>query len=494
MMMMMMRRRSRMGMVMMIICRCSKKEIMKEIRLPFVDQLKSVAQRSNLTMQGVMRMKMIKTVMTRLKVMRTLMTMVMQVRLASHRFYSTTDESNCPIMDILLHTAWIRWQWWWWWWWWRQWWWWWQWCLVRRKQTGWLTTWLAFTGGWRETPLKASSVSGHHCHYHDYHLLYHHIHSHYPDVDGDVDGVSGEQYILGRRSRAGRQDQSLSSGNSYSHHHHLRHNCDHHHCHCCFFRFYSFLFSSLANVLHQSLEPEDAAKVFIFSPRFFTFKVSLMRCFMFLYAGAGGGCWPWSNRISRAPWSWWLWLWGGKQERWRRWWRCYNRWVTTPWATYTLCLCSSTSPLPASTTPSGFYHQLFAFIITFNNLFSPRITPDLPWVEKRKAAVKVNFVELFDWLKCLHLRGRPSSLRLYLTCVFFLQCHQKLEQGLERQHTKLQKTLEELRDYQKQHEKWASMNSKVILTIPIINFLILLLIIITINIQHINIYEDINFR
>ena len=94
-----------MGMVMMIICRCSKKEIMKEIRLPFVDQLKSVAQRSNLTMQGVMRMKMIKTVMTRLKVMRTLMTMMMQVRLASPRFYSTTDESSCPIMDILLHTA-----------------------------------------------------------------------------------------------------------------------------------------------------------------------------------------------------------------------------------------------------------------------------------------------------------------------------------------------------------------------------------------------------
>ena len=36
---------------------------------------------------------------------RTLMTMMMQVRLASPRFYSTTDESSCPIMDILLHTA-----------------------------------------------------------------------------------------------------------------------------------------------------------------------------------------------------------------------------------------------------------------------------------------------------------------------------------------------------------------------------------------------------
>ena len=49
-----------------------------------------------------------------------------------------------------------------------------------------------------------------------------------------------------------------------------------------------------------------------------------------------------------------------------------------------------------------------------------------------------------------------------------LQCHQKLEQGLERQHTKLQKTLEELRDYQKQHEKWAKMNSKVIIILIIV--------------------------
>ena len=48
------------------------------------------------------------------------------------------------------------------------------------------------------------------------------------------------------------------------------------------------------------------------------------------------------------------------------------------------------------------------------------------------------------------------------------QCHQKLEQGLERQHTKLQKTLEELRDYQKQHEKWAKMNSKVIIILIIV--------------------------
>ena len=60
---------------------------------------------------------------------------------------------------------------------------------------------------------------------------------------------------------------------------------------------------------------------------------------------------------------------------------------------------------------------------------------------------------------------------------FCLQCHQKLEEGLERQHTKLQKTLEELRAYQKQHEKWANMNSKVI-SILIINFLHLSIIIV----------------
>ena len=52
----------------------------------------------------------------------------------------------------------------------------------------------------------------------------------------------------------------------------------------------------------------------------------------------------------------------------------------------------------------------------------------MPWVKKRRAAVK---------------------------------CHQKLELSLENQHSKLQKTLEELRAYQKQHERWAKMNSNV---------------------------------
>jgi len=39
-------------------------------------------------------------------------------------------------------------------------------------------------------------------------------------------------------------------------------------------------------------------------------------------------------------------------------------------------------------------------------------------------------------------------------------CHQKLEGILENQHTKLQKTLDELRSYQTQHAEWAKMNTK----------------------------------
>ena len=89
-------------------------------------------------------------------------------------------------------------------------------------------------------------------------------------------------------------------------------------------------------------------------------------------------------------------------------------------------------------------------------------------MEKRRAAVKVH-------IDCCH----TSTVHIFVLILnwerkysswFFLQCHQKLEQGLERQHTKLQKTLEELRDYQKQHEKWAKMNSKVIGIQSIPNF------------------------
>ena len=67
--------------------------------------------------------------------------------------------------------------------------------------------------------------------------------------------------------------------------------------------------------------------------------------------------------------------------------------------------------------------------------------------------------------------GHAQILGMFSPNMFFcLQCHQKLEEGLERQHTKLQKTLEELKAYQKQHEKWANMNSKVIRN-PCKNFL-----------------------
>ena len=82
-----------------------------------------------------------------------------QVRLVWLRFCSMTAGSSCPTMDILLPMAWIR-------------------SgiitttidyhyvdlcsddFARRKQTGWLTTWPVFTGGWKGTLLKASSVSG----------------------------------------------------------------------------------------------------------------------------------------------------------------------------------------------------------------------------------------------------------------------------------------------------------------------------------------------
>lgn len=77
--------------------------------------------------------------------------------------------------------------------------------------------------------------------------------------------------------------------------------------------------------------------------------------------------------------------------------------------------------------------NVYAVLMQFNKSiasfdYALRITPDLPWVKKRRAAVK---------------------------------CHQKLELSLENQHSKLQKTLEELRAYQKQHERWAKMNSNV---------------------------------
>jgi len=223
---------------------CSKKEIMKEIRLPFVDQLKSVAQRSNLTMQGEAGLAQILLDDGRIQL--------------SHYGHLVAYGLN-------------------------------------KEKTNWVTYNLAGLY-WR---MKGDAFESIEC--------------------------------LRRAIHFGEEEQSREA------------------------RPVSLI--SLANVLHQSLEPEDAAKVL-------------------------------EVAVDHDP--------------------------TESVGHYTL-------------------GNVYAVLMQFNKSiasfdYALRITPDLPWVEKRKAAVK---------------------------------CHQKLEQGLERQHTKLQKTLEELRDYQKQHEKWASMNSKV---------------------------------
>jgi len=223
---------------------CSKKEIMKEIRLPFVDQLKSVANRINLTMQGEAGLAQILLDDGRIQL--------------SHYGHLVAYGLN-------------------------------------KEKTNWVTYNLAGLY-WR---MKGDAFESIEC-------LRRAIHF-------------GEE----ERSREARPVSLIS----------------------------------LANVLHQSLEPEDAAKVL-------------------------------EVAVDHDP--------------------------TESVGHYTL-------------------GNVYAVLMQFNKSiasfdYALRITPDLPWVEKRKAAVK---------------------------------CHQKLEEGLERQHTKLQKTLEELRAYQKQHEKWANMNSKV---------------------------------
>jgi len=76
--------------------------------------------------------------------------------------------------------------------------------------------------------------------------------------------------------------------------------------------------------------------------------------------------------------------------------------------------------------------NVWAVLMQYNksiNSFSNavNILDDLEWVKKRKAAV---------------------------------ECHRKLEIALEAQHTKLQKTLDELKQYQGQHASWSLMNNK----------------------------------
>ena len=41
-------------------------------------------------------------------------------------------------------------------------------------------------------------------------------------------------------------------------------------------------------------------------------------------------------------------------------------------------------------------------------------------------------------------------------------CHRKLEKALENQHKSLQRTLEDLKEYQKRHEEWQQQNDKLI--------------------------------
>ena len=44
--------------------------------------------------------------------------------------------------------------------------------------------------------------------------------------------------------------------------------------------------------------------------------------------------------------------------------------------------------------------------------------------------------------------------------ILLFQCHRKLEMALESQHSKLQRTLEELKTYQSEHSHWSKMNLK----------------------------------
>jgi len=76
--------------------------------------------------------------------------------------------------------------------------------------------------------------------------------------------------------------------------------------------------------------------------------------------------------------------------------------------------------------------NVFAVLMQYNKSIESfgnavNILDDLEWVKKRKAAV---------------------------------ECHRKLEIALEAQHSKLQKTLDELKQYQGQHAAWSTMNNK----------------------------------
>ena len=93
--------------------------------------------------------------------------------------------------------------------------------------------------------------------------------------------------------------------------------------------------------------------------------------------------------------------------------------------------------------------NVYAVLMQYNKSiesfdYALRLSDNLPWVEKRRAAVMVNID--FGWSF------------FYITNLF--QCHRKLERTLENQHEKLQNTLDELRSYQTQHAEWTKMNNK----------------------------------
>ena len=76
--------------------------------------------------------------------------------------------------------------------------------------------------------------------------------------------------------------------------------------------------------------------------------------------------------------------------------------------------------------------------------YALRLSNNLPWVEKRRAAVMVNIEFWWSFYNITNL----------------FQCHRKLERTLENQHEKLQNKLDELRSYQTQHAEWTKMNNK----------------------------------
>ena len=93
--------------------------------------------------------------------------------------------------------------------------------------------------------------------------------------------------------------------------------------------------------------------------------------------------------------------------------------------------------------------NVYAVLMQYNKSiesfdYALRLSDNLPWVKKRRAAVMVNIY--FGW-------SFDNNTKMF-------KCHRKLERTLENQHEKLQNTLDELRSYQTQHAEWSKMNNK----------------------------------